>query len=229
MKRLLHKFFTHTALALTSVACSCSGDKGSDSPAITEASVESPAANIENPVVPVAPQTEPEPNTAPSISYTSLDSVVVANNSETVNIAFSIDDDSDDVTTSLYQATNDISCGETNINDWTFSSNTTDLSATITWSEASSNVYYLCLVADDGEAKDYLKMDSSFIVLPGDMELWLKADVGVTESSGAIARWDDQSGNGRNFVASSETNKPQVRSASIKAKDTVYLMELMTF
>jgi hypothetical protein len=38
--------------------------------------------------------------------------------------------------------------------------------------------------------------------------LWLKADTGVTDSSGAVSAWDDQSGNGNNFTQSNGAMQP---------------------
>jgi hypothetical protein len=41
-----------------------------------------------------------------------------------------------------------------------------------------------------------------------DLGLWLKADAGVTLVGGAVDAWADQSGNGRNFSAPAEANRP---------------------
>ncbi len=38
--------------------------------------------------------------------------------------------------------------------------------------------------------------------------LWLRADVGVSVSSGVVTSWADQSGNGHNFAARSSPNRP---------------------
>jgi len=41
-----------------------------------------------------------------------------------------------------------------------------------------------------------------------DVELWLRADLGVTQSGGQVSTWADQSGNGNDFVQATGANKP---------------------
>lgn len=51
--------------------------------------------------------------------------------------------------------------------------------------------------------------------------LWLKADVGVTESAGNVSTWADQSSNGRNAGVSGGTNLPAVASTNLNYNPVV--------
>lgn len=53
-----------------------------------------------------------------------------------------------------------------------------------------------------------------------DMFFWLKADVGLTLSGANVDQWDDQSGNGRDFVW--DTNKPKYNATFAGGKAYVY-------
>lgn len=44
------------------------------------------------------------------------------------------------------------------------------------------------------------------------LKLWLTADTGITQAGGVVSQWDDQSGNGNNFTASS-TAQPAFSSS----------------
>lgn len=44
--------------------------------------------------------------------------------------------------------------------------------------------------------------------------LWLHAGAGVTEASGGVSQWDDQSGNSNNVVQSTEANRPNFTASS---------------
>ncbi len=48
--------------------------------------------------------------------------------------------------------------------------------------------------------------------------LRLKSTAGVTESSGAVSQWNDQSGAGRNFTQSTEANKPTYSATSFNGR-----------
>lgn len=52
------------------------------------------------------------------------------------------------------------------------------------------------------------------VLLPGIM-LWLRADMGVSTSSGKVTRWDDQSGRGYSAVQTVTTSQPQMASSSL--------------
>jgi hypothetical protein len=221
MANLPNKLFTFTTLLLLGSAYSCSGGDSSDDSPVESSPISAPISLPES-TLPVAPPTEPLANVAPSVTYTDIDAVITLLSSESVNINYAVDDDSDDVTTNLYHSSTSINCSESNISDWSLAATSTELSATLSWSHTESSIYKLCLVADDGEERHYSVINSNFIVLPTGMELWLKSDTGISESSGSIARWDDQSGKERNFVAESEVNKPLLKNSSLKGKDTVY-------
>lgn len=51
--------------------------------------------------------------------------------------------------------------------------------------------------------------------VPG-LSLWLRSDLGITEVSGAVATWEDQSGNGNHFTQDTALNRP-VYTASTPA------------
>ena len=156
--------------------------------------------------------------------------MIYITNQENYTINFSISDDSDDVTTSLYHAKKDGSCNAESLADWTLHNSSSEkLEGNFDWSASESGIYYLCLVANDSQLEHYLKINSVFLVIPSDAALWLKADVGVIESSGAVARWNDQSGNSRDFIANSETNKPTLKENSINGNNTIYFDGLDDF
>lgn len=45
------------------------------------------------------------------------------------------------------------------------------------------------------------------------LKLWLKSNVGVVETSGAVSQWNDQSGNGFNLTQATATNRPVLVSS----------------
>jgi hypothetical protein len=51
-------------------------------------------------------------------------------------------------------------------------------------------------------------------VLGPQLKLWLRSDVGVTVSSGKVTQWDDQSGNGANFVQGTDAIRPVYTAAN---------------
>ena len=54
----------------------------------------------------------------------------------------------------------------------------------------------------------------------GDLQLWLKADVGITTAAGgAVTSWEDQSGN--EVTLTEDTNTPEVQAASLNGLDVV--------
>ena len=114
-----------------------------------------------------------------------------------------VDDDSDDVTTSLFSSSANIACSADLIGEWSFVASSDELSGSLAWTPTESDIYYLCLLADDGEATDYLKLSSRLIVIPHDMELWLKSDKGVTPRQFCCSLGRSV-GNGRNFIASGD-------------------------
>ena len=50
--------------------------------------------------------------------------------------------------------------------------------------------------------------------IPG-LTVWVKADTGVTLSSGTVSRWADQSGNGNDFVMATASRQPVVDASAI--------------
>lgn len=65
----------------------------------------------------------------------------------------------------------------------------------------------------------YGKAVFSPIVIP-DLAIWLKADAGLTLSGADVTQWNDQSGNGRNFVW--DTIKPKFNATFANGKEYVY-------
>lgn len=51
----------------------------------------------------------------------------------------------------------------------------------------------------------------------GDLQIWLKADAGITLNGSNVSQWDDQSGNGRNFKQATATNQPAFLANSINS------------
>ena len=56
--------------------------------------------------------------------------------------------------------------------------------------------------------------------LPG-LELWLKADVGITITNNLISQWDDQSGNGRNAISQFNSTRPALINSSLNGLPVV--------
>ena len=227
MKLLAHKTLMFLALTLFTVSCSCSGEK--DEPASQQDTSSENTVSDRGSPPRVAPENVGEANMEPTVSHADIDEVIYITNQENYTINFSISDDSDDVTTSLYHSKIDGSCNAESLADWTLHSSSEKLEGNFDWSTSESGIYYLCLVANDSQLEHYLKINSVFLVIPSDAALWLKADVGVIESSGAVARWNDQSGNSRDFIANSETNKPTLKENSINGNNTIYFDGLDDF
>ena len=53
------------------------------------------------------------------------------------------------------------------------------------------------------------------------LKLWLRADVGVTQSGGVVSAWADQSGQGNNFAQSTGVLQPPFNSSSIGGRPSV--------
>lgn len=61
-----------------------------------------------------------------------------------------------------------------------------------------------------------------------DMLLWLRGDVGITESGGTITQWEDQSGFGNNAVQATIANQPKIQTAAINGLAAVNLAKVTT-
>ena len=53
------------------------------------------------------------------------------------------------------------------------------------------------------------------------LDLWLRADAGVTESGGQVSQWDDQSGNGFNATQGTAANQPLLTNAALNNNPTI--------
>lgn len=78
--------------------------------------------------------------------------------------------------------------------------------------------------SSDGQVSKIFIMLSSIVQYvfvppsPASLQLWLKADTGITLASGKVQQWDDQSGNGRNAVAPSATKRVQFLPAFLNGQ-----------
>ena len=55
-----------------------------------------------------------------------------------------------------------------------------------------------------------------------DLKFWLKADAGVILSSSAVSQWNDQSGNNRNIVQNTSSNRPTILTNGQNFNPTVH-------
>jgi len=53
------------------------------------------------------------------------------------------------------------------------------------------------------------------------LQVWYKADVGVTTVGSAVSQWDDQSGNGRHATQGTSGNRPTLTSGALNGKPVV--------
>lgn len=58
--------------------------------------------------------------------------------------------------------------------------------------------------------------------LGSSLQLWVRADLGVTQSSGRVTTWADQSGRGRDFSQLTFTKQPVVSAGYMGGKDAIY-------
>jgi hypothetical protein len=90
--------------------------------------------------------------------------------------------------------------------------NATSAATTATFS--ATGAYVLRLTASDGALTGSDEMSVTVnAAAPGavpqqDLKLWLKADAGVTHSSGRVSQWADQSGAGTNALQAAAANQP---------------------
>jgi hypothetical protein len=67
-------------------------------------------------------------------------------------------------------------------------------------------------------------MDAGTVVptdIQSDLQLWLRADLGVTETAGLISGWADQSGKGHDYAQTEGTFRPELATAAIGGKPSV--------
>jgi len=64
---------------------------------------------------------------------------------------------------------------------------------------------------------DYVSYLCSVPQQSSNLLLWLRSDVGVTSSAGAVSAWADQSGNGNNATQSTGANKPTLTTGSVNS------------
>jgi len=57
--------------------------------------------------------------------------------------------------------------------------------------------------------------------LPTDPTLWLKADAGVIEENGQVARWEDQSSNGNHAAQGIDIYRPRLESSGLNGKPSL--------
>lgn len=58
--------------------------------------------------------------------------------------------------------------------------------------------------------------------LGSSLQLWVRADLGVTTASGRVVSWHDQSGKGRDFSQGTFSKQPVISSGYLGGKDAVY-------
>lgn len=61
-----------------------------------------------------------------------------------------------------------------------------------------------------------------------DMLLWLRSDVGITESGGTISSWEDQSSHGNNATQTTAANQPKMQTPGLNGLSTVNLAKVTT-
>jgi hypothetical protein len=57
--------------------------------------------------------------------------------------------------------------------------------------------------------------------IQGDLELWLRADLGVTETAGLVSGWADQSGKNHHYAQTDAAFRPQLVATAIGGKPSV--------
>ena len=53
------------------------------------------------------------------------------------------------------------------------------------------------------------------------LQLWLRADLGVTVSGSGVSLWEDQSGNGRDYEQGTDNRRPTVSSGGLGGQDAL--------
>jgi hypothetical protein len=61
--------------------------------------------------------------------------------------------------------------------------------------------------------RGHSRVASAFSPLALSPSVWLRADLGVTHASNAVATWADQSGNGRSFTQGTSANRPTLQAS----------------
>ncbi|MBQ49174.1 MAG: hypothetical protein CMP10_17485 [Zetaproteobacteria bacterium] len=224
----LSKFYLLIGLSLIAQAMGCSGEGSSDSESAEPAPL--PPTAVQQPGTPNLPISDPnvdtdpavDINTSPTISHITDAATVTLNTGEFFGIEYSAVDDQSIFSVTLYSSATSLECSESSISAWTLYEASPEAASSFNWSSATAGVYYLCLEASDGELKSFSKLPLIFNFIPADKALWLKADEGVEHTDNTISRWADLSGNGIDFINSSETSKPTLNSGSLNGLPTVY-------
>ena len=217
MQLLSLNLYALTALLVFMTSCSCSSDSNSGT-AITENTVAT-ATSPETDVSDIGVDLMDE---LPVISIEDQLESVFVHLGNTHNLSYDVSDDSDSVNVNLYSSAAAINCTTDTISNWNLESTSSEKSASLSWTASEAGIFYLCIEVNDGTNIIMNKIDSVYTVIPTDLELWLKADEGVVESSGNISSWEDQSGNNRNYSSTSDSTMPQLLSNSINDNPSVY-------
>jgi hypothetical protein len=106
---------------------------------------------------------------------------------------------------------------------------------------ASSTEYHFRVKSQDASGNPASSGDNSFVTLAPSppsaipltgLRLWLKADQGVTQASGAVSRWADQSGRGVDATQAAAGSQPALINAAINGRPALAfdgLNDFLTF
>lgn len=217
------KLFISLITGVALQACSGSSSSSEKSPAKTTSttaistsstSSTTSSSGSTGPLVQVAPITEaplPE-NNGPVIALnnyqeTGLDYVSL-NSEVTFDVSFS-DADGEQVTNALYSSNSSLECNASNIHLW--KSEFAISSQTFTYQFASAENFFFCITSSDGVDTSYQRIPRVFTVLDtSGMQLWLKADGGVTSGVDGVSFWEDLSGLNHNATQADSLKMPEL-------------------
>ncbi len=110
---------------------------------------------------------------------------------------------------------------------------------TLTWTNVPAGSYSLTAKATDNggavaisSAVSITVNASGSSVPTSGLQLWLKADAGVTSSASAVSQWNDQSGNARNAVQATSASRPILVAGAVNGRPAVQFdgtNDFMTF
>lgn len=125
--------------------------------------------------------------------------------------AESSDPESEPVTVRFYHVQSTIACNESTISSWTEIASIDENNATITFTFNTPGMHHFCFSASDESSTVFEKVPTIFNAVDSTgMQLWLTADLGITDVSGKVSAWSDQSGQSHHANQALEANQPQI-------------------
>ncbi len=101
-------------------------------------------------------------------------------------------------------------------------------------SGATSNIYVIDLVASSNygsysvtveDTSGTVTSSTAFLTISTNLQLWLRADTGITTSGGPISQWSDQTTNNNNATQSSAPNRPSLITNALNGEPAVHFIE----